>query len=384
MVRRGALFLSSRPTIAGKFLRTNWALVVVVAALTACGAVALYSVAGGSLEPWAGRHVLRALAGLAAIVALGLVPVEVLVAVAYPLYALAFLLLVLVPMIGVEAMGAKRWLGAGALTFQPSEVMKAAILLALARYYLWLEPSKRSQPRWLLPPAIAILVPFVLILRQPDLGTALLLAATGGAVIFLAGVSTLYFAGAIGCGIAAVPFVWSLLHDYQRRRIETFLDPEKDPLGAGYHITQAKIALGSGGLKGKGFTLGTQSQLDFVPEAQTDFIFASIAEEWGFVGAMGLVCLYLALLMVLVAMALAVRNQFGRLVIAGVGVMLFVQMFINIAMVTGMVPVVGVPLPLVSYGGTAMMSAMVGLGLAMSAYVHRDHQFRREDVGVVW
>jgi rod shape determining protein RodA len=383
MARTDAI-VRRRPTLLRKLLRVNWPLVAVVIALTACGAAALYSAAGGTLEPWAARHVVRAIMGLAAIVAIGLVPVELLVGIAYPLYALSLLLLALVPVVGVEAMGARRWLPAGPFTFQPSELMKVALLLALARYYLWLAPEKRSDPRWLAPPLVAILVPFLLTLRQPDLGTAMLFVATGIVVLYLAGVSILYFLGT-ALGLAALtPFALSMLHDYQRRRIETFLDPERDPLGAGYHITQAKIALGAGGLKGTGFMKGTQSQLDFVPEKQTDFIFASIAEEWGFVGAVGLTGLYLALFLVLVAMALAVRNQFGRLLIAGVGMMIFTQMFINIAMVTGLVPVVGVPLPFVSYGGTAMVSVMTAVGLAMSAYVHRDHQFRREDVGFWW
>jgi rod shape determining protein RodA len=215
-------------------------------------------------------------------------------------------------------------------------------------------------------------VPVFFVLRQPDLGTAALFAGLGLALMFLAGVSSLYFiAGGIGLG-AALPLVWANLHDYQRRRVEIFLDPDKDPLGSGYHITQSKIALGSGGFSGKGFMQGTQSQLDFLPEKQTDFIFTMFSEEWGFAGAFGLLVLYALLLSLLMAMALRAKQPFSRLLIAGSAVTMFLYIFINVAMVTGLVPVVGVPLPFVSYGGTALTTLMVGLGLAMSADVHRD------------
>jgi rod shape determining protein RodA len=273
---------------------------------------------------------------------------------------------------GNQVLGAKRWLSVGGLTLQPSELMKVGLVLALARFYQTVMPEDVSRLRSVLIPVVLIMVPVIFTLRQPDLGSATLFAALGAALMFLAGVSSVYFAVGAGGLAVALPTIWSMMHDYQRRRVEIFLDPDKDPLGAGYHITQSKIALGSGGVSGKGFMQGTQSQLNFLPEKQTDFIFTMYAEEWGFVGAIVLLTLYAGLLSMLLAMALRANNPFSRLVIAGSAVTIFLYIFINVAMVTGMVPVVGVPLPFVSYGGTALTTLMAGLGLAMAADVHRN------------
>ena len=368
----------SRPsvTLGDKLWRVNWGILAVVALLAAIGTATLYSVAGGSFEPWAERHALRFLLGVAAVLVMAAVPLSLWMRLAYPAYAVALLLLALVPMIGVEALGARRWLALGGVSLQPSELMKVAIVAALARYYHWLPAARISRPVWVLLPLAMIALPVGLTLRQPDLGTAALFASVGLATMMLAGVSWLWGAAGLAGAALAAPFAWDSLHDYQRRRIEVFLDPSKDPLGAGYHITQSKIALGSGGVSGRGFLAGPQSQLDFVPEKHTDFIFAILAEEWGFVGGITLVALYLVLIVMVLAMAASCRSTFGRLLVGGLAVTLFVYVVVNVGMVTGLLPVVGVPLPLVSYGGTAMATIRAGLGLAISAHVHASDALR--------
>ncbi len=379
-----AVVLPRSRALAEQLLRVPWPILLVAAAIAGCGAVALYSVAGGSLHPWAERHVLRFLIAAGIALAIALIPIRTWIAAAYPLYLMALVLLALVPLLGVDALGARRWLSLGGFSLQPSEIMKLALILALARYYHWLPATKRSRPQWVVLPLAMVAVPMLLTLRQPDLGTAILLATIGLGIVFLAGVSPLYFiAGAAGIAVAW-PYALARLHDYQRRRIEIFLDPDQDPLGAGYHITQSKIAVGSGGTEGKGFLQGTQSQLDFVPEKHTDFIFTMIGEEWGFSGSLALLCLYGILLGLLLWIAFSCRHQFGRLLISGAALMIFVYLFINIAMVAGLVPVVGIPLPLVSYGGTSMFVVLLALGLAMGAHVHRDELLRPEDTGAWW
>ncbi|MGL4395655.1 MAG: rod shape-determining protein RodA [Hyphomicrobium sp.] len=378
-------FENVRPmSIGEKLWRVNWLLLLVAVAIASMGTAALYSVAGGSFQPWAERHALRFLIAVGLVLAMATVRPEVWLKLAYPAYVAALVALALVPILGVEVLGAKRWLAAGSITFQPSELMKLALVGALARYYQWLPFDRVSRPLWVLVPLVMIVMPVLLTLRQPDLGTSVLFGGLGLVLMFMAGVSIAYFiAGGAAIG-AALPVIWSNLHDYQRRRVEIFLDPELDPLGSGYHISQSKIALGSGGVSGKGYMQGTQSQLDFVPEKHTDFVGTMIGEEWGFVGLALLLVLYLAMLLVLLSMAWQCRNQFGRLLIGGAGVTLFVYLFINVAMVTGLVPVVGVPLPLVSYGGTSMMTLMFAIGLAMSAHVHGREAIRRSEIGPFW
>ena len=361
---------SRAPSLARKVLHVDWVLLAVLGLLAAIGTATLYSVAGGSFEPWAERHALRFLLGAGLVVGMGLVAPRVWINLAYPFYAVALLLLLLVPLVGSEALGARRWLTLGGFSFQPSELMKVALVAALARYYHALPETHLSRPLWLAIPLAAIAAPVALTVQQPDLGSAVLFAIIGLSLLFLAGVSWLVFvAGAVGT-LAALPYVLDNLHAYQRRRIEVFLDPDKDPLGAGYHISQSKIALGSGGLEGKGFMSGTQSRLDFLPEKHTDFAFTMFGEEWGFVGSIGLLAIYVLALALALAMALRVHGTFARLTAAGFAATLATYVLINIAMVTGLVPVVGVPLPLVSYGGTAMTSLMASLGLAMSSHVH--------------
>jgi rod shape determining protein RodA len=284
----------------------------------------------------------------------------------------------------VESGGAKRWLGYGELSFQPTEMMKIALVLALARYYQWLPPNRVSWPHAVLPPLLMIGLPAILALDQPDLGTAALFGIVGAGLLFLAGVSGISFNGAIVGVIVVLPHVWEKLHDYQKERILTFIDPDRDPLGSGYHILQSKIAIGSGGFTGKGYMQGTQTQLNFLPEKHTDFIFTMFSEEMGFIGGAVLLTLYLLVLLFITYMALRCRSTFARLVAAGMGLCLFAYVFINVAMVTGLVPVVGVPLPLVSYGGTSMLTMMIGLGFVLNAHVNRETRIRREELGPLW
>ncbi len=369
--------------MAARLFAVNWALIALVVIIASFGVAILYSVASGSFTPYADKHALRLLIGVGMILAIAVVPMRFWLGLAYPAYLIALIALILIPLFGTEALGARRWLRFGDFSLQPSEIMKVALVAALARYYQWLPPSRISRPLWVAVPLLAIAAPVALVLKQPDLGTAVLFASVGLGLMFLAGVNFFYFAGgalAIG-GLA--PVLWTQLHDYQRRRILTFMDPERDPFGAGYHVLQSKIALGSGGLTGKGYMLGTQGQLNFLPEKQTDFIFTMLGEEWGFVGGVTLIGLYVLLVFMLFGMALLCRSHFARLLCAGSAMTIFVYASVNIAMVTGVVPVVGVPLPLVSYGGTAMMTIFAGLGLAMCGYVNRSQQIRREDLGAV-
>ena len=368
-------------TLLQKLWRVDWPLLAVAAIIAIIGTATLYSVAGGSFQPLAERHAFRFVLGLGLVLVMTLITPRAWMALAYPFYGATLVLLALVPVLGVEALGARRWLTMAGFSVQPSELMKVALVAALARYYHWLPAERVSRPIWILLPMAMIAVPVVLTLRQPDLGTGMLFLLIGTAIMFLAGVSWLLFAAAGAASLIALPYVLERLHGYQRKRIETFLDPNKDPLSAGYHITQSKIALGSGGLEGKGFMQGTQSRLEFLPEKHTDFAFTMFGEEWGFAGAIFLIALYAFLLAQMLHMAWHAKSHFGRLIAAGLSMTLFAYVFINIAMVTGLVPVVGVPLPLMSYGGSAMLSLMAALGLAMSSHVHGRHYPRRNEIG---
>jgi rod shape determining protein RodA len=359
------------PSVIDRLGALNWPLLMALCLLAGIGLAALYSVAGGSWSPWAERHALRFLVGLAMLISVAVVPFGFWMRLAYPTYAVSLFALLLVPLIGTEALGARRWLSVGSIGFQPSEAMKIALLLALARYYHTVPFGRISHPLWLLVPLALIAAPMVLVVRQPDLGTGLMIAMVGGGVMMMAGVSLLYFAAGLAALAAAVPLALPFLHEYQRRRIEVFLDPLSYPLGAGYHVTQSKIAMGSGGLAGKGFLSGTQGQLDFLPEKHTDFIFTTIAEEWGFLGALYVLLAIAILLAILLTMALATASRAGRLIISGTMLSIFAYAFINVGMVSGALPVVGIPLPFVSYGGTAMLSLMFSLGLSMCAWVNR-------------
>ena len=357
-------------SVGRKLIELNWPLVLMLAAITGVGGAMLYSAAGG-WEPWSSRHLIRFGGGLVLMLGVAVIDIRIWMRLAYPIYWASLALIVWVELAGEIGMGAQRWINLGVFQLQPSELMKIALVLALARYYHGLEPGQASRPIRLLVPLALVALPTVLVLRQPDLGTAILIVCGAAGVFFLAGVSWKYFALALGGLLGALPIAWRFLHDYQKDRILTFLDPERDPLGAGYHILQSKIAFGSGGVSGKGFMAGTQSHLDFLPEMQTDFIYTMLAEEFGMLGALGLLLLYICVIGYGYLLAFRVRHQFGRLVILGVTLTFFLYVFINAAMVMGLVPVVGVPMPFVSYGGTAMLTLLFGFGLLLSASVHR-------------
>lgn len=366
-----------------KVLHINWALVVLLVAVSCFGFLMLYSVAGGSMSPWAEPQMKRFALGIVVMFFIAMIPIWFWRNMAGMAYGGTLLLLLAVEFIGVTGMGAQRWIDLGFMRLQPSEVAKISLVLVLAAYYDWLDTDKVSRPQWVLPPLVLILVPTFLVLKQPDLGTAILMTAGGGIMMFLAGVHWLYFAAVIVIGVAAIYAVfasrgteWQLINDYQYRRIDTFLDPANDPLGAGYHITQSKIALGSGGWTGRGFMQGTQSRLNFLPEKHTDFIFTTLAEEFGFVGGFSLLALYALIIFFCVISAMSNKDRFGSLVTLGVATTFFLFFAVNMSMVMGLAPVVGVPLPLVSYGGSALLVLLAAFGLVQSAHVHRPRSKR--------
>ncbi|MFU8899195.1 MAG: rod shape-determining protein RodA [Roseinatronobacter sp.] len=361
-----------------KVLYLNWPLVALLIAVGCYGFLMLYSIAGGNLRPWADPQMKRFALGLAIMFFVAFVPLWFWRSIAGLAYVASVLLLLGVEFFGTIGMGAKRWLVIGPFRLQPSELAKITTIMALAAYYDWLSLKKVSHPLWVAVAAVIALLPALLVLRQPDLGTALLVALGGGVVIFAAGVHWGYFAAIIGSAIGLVTAVmssrgtdWQLLKDYQFRRIDAFLDPTLDPLGAGYHINQSMIALGSGGWSGRGFMEGTQARLNFLPEKHTDFIFTTLAEEFGFVGASSLLLLYMLVIGVCLLTAIRTTNRFGALLVMGVIGTFFLYFAVNMAMVMGLAPVVGVPLPLVSYGGSAMIVIMVGFGLVQSTHIHR-------------
>jgi rod shape determining protein RodA len=370
--------LKTTPSGAAKVLHLNWALVVLLIAIASVGFLMLFSVAGGRVEVWAEPQMKRFAAGLFVMFFVAFVPIWFWRNMAALAYVGSVLLLLAVEFFGAVGMGAQRWIDLGFIRLQPSELAKITLVMFLAAYYDWLDIHKTSQPLWVLVPVILILIPTGLVLVQPDLGTAILLLGGGAVVMFCAGVSWLYFGAVIGAGVGLVSAVfasrgtaWQLLKDYQYRRIDTFLDPSSDPLGAGYHISQAKIALGSGGWTGRGFMQGTQSRLNFLPEKHTDFIFTTLAEEFGFVGAFSLLVLYALVLAFCIASAVQNKDRFASLVTLGIAATFFFYFAVNMLMVMGLAPVVGVPLPLVSYGGSSMLVLMAAFGLVQSAHVHR-------------
>jgi rod shape determining protein RodA len=366
-------------SVLARLREVTWGFVLLIAITAAIGFATLYSAGGGKFDPWATRQIVRFSFGLLVMFGAAMVDLRFWLRHAYLIYGVALLLLVSVEVIGLVKGGSQRWVDFGILRVQPSEVMKIALVVALARYFHKSALEDIARPTRLLVPLIMIAMPIGLVLKQPDLGTAALLGAVGLAVMFVGGVKAWKFAVAGAVGLAAMPIAWSVLHSYQRKRILSFLNPSSDPLGSGYHSTQSQIALGSGGVWGKGFLQGSQSHLSFIPESQTDFAFAVLAEEFGMMGALVLLALFAAIIGYGIMIALRSRNQFGRLLALGLSVNFFLYVFINIAMVTGIFPVVGVPLPLISYGGTAMLTLMFGFGLVLSVYINRDARIGRFD-----
>lgn len=349
-----------------------WGFVAAVVVLGLMGVMMLYSAGNMNWEPWGGAHLLRLLFGLGVMVALALVNVRTYLHIAYVAYAVCFIMLLAVEIVGQMGMGAQRWINLGVIVLQPSELMKIALVLALARYFHNLTPSEARHPARLLVPICMIALPIVLVLLQPNLGTAMLLGLGSVAILWAAGVRAWIFILGIVAVLAAVPVAWEFLHDYQKARVMTFMDPASDPSGAGYNILQSTIALGAGGFGGRGLGLGTQSQLQFLPEKHTDFIFVVLAEELGWIGAIFTLALYGVLLAYSFLIALGCRHDFGRLVATGLMANLFLYVMVNVSMISGLIPVVGIPLPLLSYGGTAMLTMMVSCGILLSVASHRD------------
>jgi rod shape determining protein RodA len=365
-------------SLIGRLRSLSWGLIALVSLIAGIGFLSLYSAANGNLDPWASQQMIRFIFFFGVMVAIGLTDIRWIYRAAWPAYGGCILLLIFVQLFGHVGMGAQRWLDLGVMKLQPSELMKLTTIMVLARYFHGMEAQDIPKFRTLLFPILIIAVPFVLIVTQPNLGTALTLAFAAVAVLFVAGISIwVFIAGGVAVG-SAIPIVWHFLHDYQKRRVLTFLNPENDPLGMGFHITQSKIALGSGGLFGKGFLQGSQSHLNFLPEKHTDFIFTLWAEEWGLIG--GLLVFVLLALIFLYGYFIAFRSRhvFGRLLAFGLMINFCVYIFVNVAMVMGLIPVVGIPFPLMSYGGTSMLAVMIGFGMILAAHVGRDARLPKE------
>jgi len=370
--------VKATPTGFRKIFFINWGLVLLLVAAAAMGFLMLYSVAGGQWDPWASAQIKRFGLGLGLMFVVAMIPIWFWRNVSVVAYIGSLALLIVVAYFGSVGMGAQRWIDLGFMRLQPSELCKITLVMVLAAYYDWLPADRVSNPIWVILPIILILIPVGMVVTQPDLGTSLLLLLGGGAIMFLAGVHWAYFATVIAIGFGGIIAIfqsrgqaWQLLNDYQYRRIDTFLDPASDPLGAGYHITQSKIALGSGGWAGRGFMQGTQTRLNFLPEKHTDFIFTTLAEELGFIGGISLLVIYLLILAFCWISAAQNKDRFSTLLIMGISVTFFLFFAVNMSMVMGLAPVVGVPLPLVSYGGSAMLVLMGAFGLVQSAHVHR-------------
>ena len=371
-------------SLADKLGEVNWGLMLLICLIAIAGIAMLYSVAGARFQPWALRQIGHFTLGVIVLLAAAVVDIRVWMSLAYPAYGIALLLLVAVDVVGHVGLGAQRWISIGPLDLQPSELMKIALILAMARFLHGKSIEEVSKP---LPLAIGLAmigIPAIFVVLQPNLGTTLIIVADGCALLFLAGLSWWWIAPTLAAAASAVPLAWRfVLHDYQKARVETFLDPESDALGKGWNITQAKIAIGSGGVGGKGFTQGTQSRLNFLPEKQTDFIWTSFCEEFGFVGALALLVLFAVVIFYGVQTAMSARSQFARLLAMGVILNFFFYIMINGLMVMGLIPVVGIPMPLLSYGGSAMLTVMLGFGLLMSVHIHRQVEIPRHSGGII-
>lgn len=365
-------FKSQSLTLKEKIQSLSFAYIMFIFILAAVGVTMLYSAANGSWHPWALNQLLRFGIGLVVMITLALVDVKYFMRYAYVFYFGVLLLLIIVEIGGHVGMGAQRWINLGFIKLQPSELMKIALVLALARYFHGTSLQNIETMRGIMVPLLMVLVPSLLVMTQPDLGTALMLVFTAGAMFFAVGVQLWKFGIVLLGGIISLPIAWNLLHDYQQNRVLTFLDPERDPLGAGYHIIQSKIALGSGGVFGKGFLKGTQSHLNFLPEKHTDFIFTMLSEEFGMIGAIFVVLVNILILAYSYAFALRTTSYFGKLAAVGLATNFFLYVMINMAMVLGLIPVVGVPLPLISYGGTVILSVMAAFGIILSVNINRN------------
>ncbi len=346
--------------------RLPWRLIFLVAGIALFGLVVLYSAAGGSAQPWAVKQAIVFLGFLAVAIAMSWLNEATIKSLAFPIYGVTLIMLIGVEMLGFVGKGAQRWLDLGPIRLQPSEFMKPAIVLTLARFYELVPAGEIRKWRAIWPAFVLLGVPAFLILVQPDLGTCIMVVLCGITVMFLAGLPLWIFIAPAAAVAVAAPIAYGMLHGYQRKRIDVFLDPESDPLGAGYHIAQSKIAIGSGGIWGKGFLHGSQSHLDYLPEGHTDFVFATMAEEWGLAGGVLLILAFAAVIRWGMRVSQNARTRFAQLTAAGLSATIFFYVSINLMMVMGLAPVVGVPLPLVSFGGSAVMTVMLCLGLLMA------------------
>ena len=365
-------FFRKRNQIISKLKDLPYSAILLLSIAVSLGLVMMYSAAQGSFKPWAYKQLFRFIVLFPVMIIIALIDIRKIFRISYIAYFTVLFMLFIVEIYGSTAMGATRWIDLGIIKLQPSELMKISLVLALAKYFHNITQQDAWRTWSLIPPLVISIVPFLLIVKQPDLGTGLILIFVAGTIFFLAGVRLWKFAAIILSSIAIMPFVWKLLHEYQKKRIITFLNPENDPLGAGYNIIQSKIAIGSGGLIGKGLLNGSQTQLNFLPEHQTDFVFTMLAEELGFVTCIALLIVYFILIYMGILIAVNSRSHYGRLLASGAVSIFFIHTFINIAMVTGMLPVVGAPLPLISYGGTIMTTILVGFGLIFNVHIHRN------------
>ena len=375
MARQTRISNASMMGVSEKLSRFSWAMFVPMCIVLALSIVVLYSAGGGAWRPFAFSQLVKIILGFGVFFFAAFTNIKTWIKSAYLIYAVALVMIVLVTFIGHTGMGAQRWLNLGFIHIQPSELIKIALVLALARYFAWMNSVELSKLKTYLIPGLMLLIPFSLIVAQPDLGTALSVGMITVGIFYIVGANKKWFIIAAVLGLMAAPVIWyGGLHDYQRGRIITFLNPDSDVQGAGYQINQAKIAFGSGGMLGKGYMSGTQSQQSFLPEKHTDFIFTMLGEEFGFIGAFGLLLIYSWIIIVLFWAAKICRNRFGQLICFGFMLNFFIYYFINIAMVLGLMPTVGVPLPLMSFGGSSLLSLMFGFGLCQNAYIHKDQQ----------
>lgn len=365
----------SKNNIFYKIENLHWPLISLIITLAFVGFLMLYSAGGGNLRPWLFKQMIFFSIFFPIMIIIALSDIKLIYQSSYFLYGATLILLIIVDISGHNAMGATRWVRLGPITIQPSEIMKVFTVFALAKYFYSIEAEQITKIKTLIIPIFIIALPAFFIFHQPDLGTASILVITGVSILFLAGVKLWKFITAGIAALIAIPLLWHfMLYDYQKQRVLTFLNPDSDPLGSGYNIIQSKIAIGSGGILGKGYLQGTQGQLNFLPEKQTDFIFTMLAEELGLLGSMLLIGIYMSVILMGIKISTRTKHQFGRLLVMGIMNIFFLHMFINIAMVMGLIPVVGAPLPFISYGGTITATMMIGFGFVLNIDLNKDSE----------
>ncbi len=372
-----SLFEQEKTPLSERLEKLNWLLISLITILAFVGFIMLYSAGGGNFRPWLIKQLGFFCAFFPLMIFIAIADIKTWFKLSYLFYGSALILVIIVDIMGHNAMGATRWFRVGPITIQPSEIMKLCTVFALARYFYNIEAEEIGKIKFLIIPILLIAVPACFIFYQPDLGTGAILCLVGASVLFLAGVKMWKFVSVGIATLVSIPFAWSfLLYDYQKQRVLTFLNPKNDPLGSGYNIIQSKIAIGSGGFTGKGYLNGTQGQLNFLPEKQTDFIFTMLSEELGFLGSVFTIIIYSAIIAIGISIATKTKHQYGRLLVMGIINIFFVHMFINMGMVMGLIPVVGAPLPFVSYGGTIMATMMIGFGLVLNVDLHKNNDLK--------